>query len=593
MEKVVEEAELRVKMAQLRDVPLPTSNTSSQGGSSSGLGMSSNWCSDSKKRKGNPIEKAFNNNLREQLDGEIARMFYTGGLSFQFSRNPHYVNAFRIACSKTLPGYQPPGYNMLRTTLLQKEKNNIEECLQPMKRAINCEGECKDKFFMANLLIESIREIGPQNVVQVVTDNAPVCKAAGHIVEAKFKHIFWTPCVVHTLNLALKNICSPVPRNPEVYEQCSWISTISSDAWFIKNFIMNHNMRLSMYNDHCKLKLLSVAETRFASTIVMLRRFKQVKQGLEQMVISEQWDIYKEDDVVKARTVKEKILDECFWEDIDYILNFTSPIYEMLRLSDTDMPCLHLIYEWWDSMIEKVKTIIYRKERKQLNEESMFFNVVHEILVDRWTKSSTPLHCFAHSLNPKYYCKEWLDMAHNRCPPHKDIEITRERKQCIERFFSNEVERRAVNEEYASFSACIEDFSGMDSMKDRGFMAPVKWWVIHGASTPKLQTIALKLLGHPSSSSCCERNWSTYNFIHSIKRNKITPERAEDLVFVHSNLRLLSRKRPEYKEGETHMWDVGGDAFDSMDLENAGVLEIANLSLDEPDLEGIIFTHDE
>ncbi|XP_034217319.1 uncharacterized protein LOC117628874 [Prunus dulcis] len=630
MEKVVEEAELRVKMAQLRDVPLPTSNTSSQGGSSSGLGMSSNWCSDSKKRKGNPIEKAFNNNLREQLDGEIARMFYTGGLSFQFSRNPHYVNAFRIACSKTLPGYQPPGYNMLRTTLLRKEKNNIEECLQPMKRAwqskgvsvcsdgwsdaqrrplinvmavcesgpmflkaINCEGECKDKFFMANLLIESIREIGPQNVVQVVTDNAPVCKAAGHIVEAKFKHIFWTPCVVHTLNLALKNICSPVPRNPEVYEQCSWISTISSDAWFIKNFIMNHNMRLSMYNDHCKLKLLSVAETRFASTIVMLRRFKQVKQGLEQMVISEQWDIYKEDDVVKARTVKEKILDECFWEDIDYILNFTSPIYEMLRLSDTDMPCLHLIYEWWDSMIEKVKTIIYRKERKQLNEESMFFNVVHEILVDRWTKSSTPLHCFAHSLNPKYYCKEWLDMAPNRCPPHKDIEITRERKKCIERFFSNEVERRAVNEEYASFSACIEDFSGMDSMKDRGFMAPVKWWVIHGASTPKLQTIALKLLGHPSSSSCCERNWSTYNFIHSIKRNKITPERAEDLVFVHSNLRLLSRKRPEYKEGETHMWDVGGDAFDSMDLENAGVLEIANLSLDEPDLEGIIFTHDE
>ncbi|KAI5322478.1 hypothetical protein L3X38_031550 [Prunus dulcis] len=52
-------------------------------------------------------------------------------------------------------------------------------------------------------------------------------------------------------------------------------------------------------------------------------------------------------------------------------------------------------------------------------------------------------------------------------------------------------------------------------------------------------------------------------------------------------------KRPEYKEGVTHMWDVGGDAFDSMDLENAGVLEIANLSLDEPDLEGIIFTHDE
>ncbi|KAI5322415.1 hypothetical protein L3X38_031487 [Prunus dulcis] len=154
-----------------------------------------------------------------------------------------------------------------------------------------------------------------------------------------------------------------------------------------------------------------------------------------------------------------------------------------------------------------------------------------------------------------YYCKEWLDMAHNRCPPHKDIDITREWKKCIDRFFSNEVS--------------------------------------NGASTPKLQIIALKLLGHSSSSSCCERNWSTYNFIHSIKRNKITPERAEDLIFVHSNLHQLSRKMPEYKEGETHMWDVGGDAFDSMDLENTEVLEIANLSLDEPDLKAIIFTHDE
>ncbi|KAI5310996.1 hypothetical protein L3X38_026285 [Prunus dulcis] len=124
-------------------------------------------------------------------------------------------------------------------------------------------------------------------------------------------------------------------------------------------------------------------------------------------------------------------------------------------------------------------------------------------------------------------------------------------------------------------------------------MALVKRWVIHGASTPKVQTIALKLLGHSSSSSCCERNLSTYNFIHSIKTNKITLKRAEDLVFVRTNLLLLSRKRSEYKEGETHMWDARGDAFDSMDLENAGVLEIANLSLDKPDLEALIFTHDE
>ena len=64
-------------------------------------------------------------------------------------------------------------------------------------------------------------------------------------------------------------------------------------------------------------------------------------------------------DVVKAKEVKDKILNEDFWMDVDYILSFTAPMYEMLRLIDTDKPCLYNIYEWWDSMIEKVKGTIY------------------------------------------------------------------------------------------------------------------------------------------------------------------------------------------------------------------------------------------
>ena len=57
-------------------------------------------------------------------------------------------------------------------------------------KAINCEGETKDNHFIADLLINTIQEIGPQKVVQVITDNATTCKAAGHIVEAKLRHFF-------------------------------------------------------------------------------------------------------------------------------------------------------------------------------------------------------------------------------------------------------------------------------------------------------------------------------------------------------------------------------------------------------------------
>ena len=68
----------------------------------------------------------------------------------------------------------------------------------------------------------NISEVGPQNVVQVITDNAAVMKSAGSIVEAKYPHIFWTPCVVHTFNLALKNICAAknTEKNEVTFEAC-------------------------------------------------------------------------------------------------------------------------------------------------------------------------------------------------------------------------------------------------------------------------------------------------------------------------------------------------------------------------------------
>ena len=110
---------------------------------------------------------------------------------------------------------------------MHKEKSNIENLLEPIKKtwnekgvsicndgwsdaqrrplinimavlesgpmflkALNFEGETKDNHFIADLLINTIQEIGPQKVVQVIIDNAAACKVAGHIMEVKFRHIF-------------------------------------------------------------------------------------------------------------------------------------------------------------------------------------------------------------------------------------------------------------------------------------------------------------------------------------------------------------------------------------------------------------------
>ncbi|XP_057996523.1 uncharacterized protein LOC110669704 [Hevea brasiliensis] len=371
--------------------------------------------------------RAFDLQTIAQLDAEIARMFYAKGLPFNFARNPYYVSSYSFVANHVLGGYVPLGYNKLRTTLLQQEKANVERLLEPIKstwlekgviivsdgwsgsqrrlfinfmvvsesgpmfiKSVDCSSKVKDKQFIANLLKEVIDEVGHQKVVQVITDNASNCKA--------------------------KNL----ETNQETYDVCHWITEIYGDALQIKNFIMNHSMRLAIYNRFSPLKLLSVADTHFASIVVMLKRFKLIKRALEAMVMSDQWAQYREYDQGKARFVRNKVVDEDCWEKVDYILAFTGPIYDMIRVCDTYKPCLHLVYELWDSIIENVKQVIFYHEGKQADGFFPFYYVVHRILVDRWAKSNTPLHCLAHSLNPS---EKWLQEGEGRVPPHMDGEI--------------------------------------------------------------------------------------------------------------------------------------------------------------------------
>ena len=77
----------------------------------------------------------------------------------------------------------------------------------------------------------------------------------------------------------------------------------------------------------------------------MLKKLKLIKRCLQAIAISDQWASYKENDVGKAQKVKDFILSDHWWNVVDYIIKFTTPIYDMLRETDTDRPCLLLVYE--------------------------------------------------------------------------------------------------------------------------------------------------------------------------------------------------------------------------------------------------------
>jgi len=66
------------------------------------------------------------------------------------------------------------------------------------------------------------------------------------------------------------------------------------------------------------------------------------------------------------------VLDDLWWDKINYFIAFTDLIYDMIRVIDTDTPSLHFVYDMCDTTIKKIKSAIYRHEEKKKNAQSPF-----------------------------------------------------------------------------------------------------------------------------------------------------------------------------------------------------------------------------
>lgn len=67
------------------------------------------------------------------------------------------------------------------------------------------------------------------------------------------------------------------------------------------------------------------------------------------------------------------------------------------------------------------------------------------------------------------------------------------------------------------------------------------------SETPDLAEVAQKVVSQPISSSSAERNWSTFSYIYSVKRNKLNTKTSYKLVYIHSNIWLQSSFSENYK----------------------------------------------
>ena len=80
------------------------------------------------------------------------------------------------------------------------------------------------------------------------------------------------------------------------------------------------------------------------------------------MVCNSLWNQWRQSQTERAQGVKRLVVDDEWWDKVEYLLAFTKAIVDLLCMFDTDKPSLGEVYEGIDSMIEKIRVVINAKE---------------------------------------------------------------------------------------------------------------------------------------------------------------------------------------------------------------------------------------
>eukprot|EP00253_Pinus_taeda_P012188 PITA_12188 len=163
---------------------------------------------------------------------------------------------------------------------------------------------------------------------------------------------------------------------------------------------------------------------------------------------------------------------------------------------DGDKPCMGFVYESIDRCKEAITSAF--------NNVEVGYQEIWDLIDQRLKMMHSPLHAAACYLDPRLF----------GLSRHRDEEVMNGLIQAIEKLNPDPV--------------------------------------IAGAL--ELQNFAICILSQGPSASACERNWNSFDHIHSKKRNRLLSERLEYLVYVHSNLQWALKNVAKVSSNSSTSW---------------------------------------
>ncbi|XP_077246742.1 uncharacterized protein LOC143886577 [Tasmannia lanceolata] len=491
----------------------------------------------------------------DRADMAVGMLCYNANLPFNVANSPFWQPMFD-AVNAVGSGYKAPTYHALRGPILKNTVDEVNNYLEKIKmswrytgcsimadgwtdtkqrslinflvycpkgviflKSVDASGIVKNVDELYNIFAKIVGEVNPKYVVQFVTDSEPSYKADGKILEAAFGTFFWTPCVAHCLDLILEHLCKLT-----VFPH---IATTIERARTITKLIYNHGSLLNLMRKKFTggKELCRPAATRFATNFISIQSLVLNRKALLQMFVSDEYSTSRFVQHPLSEGVVSTVLDKSFWDQCKYILNISEPLVRVLRLVDRqDKPAMGYLYEAMDKAKENIKERLKRKSD---------YNPIWRIIDQRWDKQlHSSLHAAGYFLNPALFFTPTFS---------RHSEVTRGLLACITRLVPDEGTQDLITNQIEDYREAKGMFGMKLAIRNRTKLGPVAWWNQFGGNVEELQTFAIRILSQTCNATGCERNWSTFEHIHSAKTNRLEHQRLDDLVFVHYNLKFRER----------------------------------------------------
>ncbi len=254
--------------------------------------------------------------------------------------------------------------------------------------------------------------------------------------------------------------------------------------------------------------------------------------------------------------MRDYVLQSGFWKNLEEVLALIKGTVALLQECNRGVPIARKVYMAMFNYGQELEAL--RDDTSEycprIKVSTQKYAQVHAIWGKRWEMLHSDMHAVGYVLDPEYQSPD--------NGQHSNVEVMRGFHNIVEKLLPDVEDQIKAIEQLAKYRNSEGEFGHPFVKASVKKLSGWKWWVEFGLECPELQSVAQKVLSQISCASLCERNWSTYDFIHNKKHNRLRPYKVNGLVEVFSNLCLISKVNNIEYEEQMVAWDNGEEELE-------------------------------